>query len=162
MRIVVVGLERDDALGRALAACGLGAHVVGVAARDAPTSLAGAALVVLAPACVGGADVVAVIHELRRANASLPILAVGQDDRAALAVALVKAGASDYVVAGGDDLRDAVRQLVDTPARPAASDEPIAGLVGTSRIMAEVRALVRVAPGAQAHVLLHGENGTGQ
>src|SRR6185436_17854196 len=61
-----------------------------------------------------------------------------------------------------DDLADAVRALIEPPSRPDATDLPIPGLVGPSRTMAEVRALVRVAAGTEAHVLLEGETGTGK
>jgi DNA-binding NtrC family response regulator len=161
MRIVVVGMEAGDALGALLARALPGQ----VAAADAdgltPSALDGAALVVLAPACVARDDVVAIVHAVRRARPTVPIVAMGPDDRAALAVALLKAGATDYV-AGPDELLDAARVLFQPPASPPTGDRPIAGLVGPSRAMAEVRALVRVAAGTDAHVLLEGETGTGK
>ena len=162
MRIVVVGLEQDDPFGATLVAGARGAQLVAASPHDVGAHLRDADLVALAPSCVAREDVVAVIREVRRASASVPILAVGRDDRAALAVALLKAGATDYAIAGSDDVAAAVRSFVEPPARPDASDLPIPGLVGASRTMAEVRALVRVAASTEAHVLLEGETGTGK
>jgi len=161
MRIVVVGLEGDDPLVVTLAASLGAARVVAAAARDAATACAGAQLVVVAPGSLASADVLSSIRDARRGAPSAPILAVGPDD-AALAVALLKAGASDYAVAGSDDVGAAARALLGAEPAAIQRDEPIAGLVGTSRAMTEVRALARVAAGAEAHVLLEGETGTGK
>jgi DNA-binding NtrC family response regulator len=162
MRIAVVGLERGDSLWTALAACSRGARVVAAAGPDLPSAVAGADVVVLAPACVASDDVVTTIQAIRRASRAIPILAVGREDRAALAVALLKAGANDYVVPDHDDLADAMRALLPPSPPTDAADPPIPGLVGPSRAMAEVRTLVRVAAGTEAHVLVEGETGTGK
>jgi DNA-binding NtrC family response regulator len=162
MRIVVVGLEEGDALAARLATACPAGRVVRATAADAPAAAEHADLVVLSPACVASDAVVTTIRAVRRANGAVPVLAVGDDDRAALAVALLKAGASDYAVADADDLGDVVRGLVAPRTPPATPDLPVPGLVGPSRAMAEVRALVRVAAGTEAHVLLEGETGTGK
>jgi DNA-binding NtrC family response regulator len=162
MRIVAVDLGRGDPLEATLAACARGARVVATDGANVAATLDDADIVVLGPACVAGHDAVATIQRIRSASASVPILAVGREDRAALAVALLKAGATDYALADGDDLAAALRSLV-APAAPARSaDLPVPGLVGPSGAMAEVRALVRVAAGTEAHVLLEGETGTGK
>ena len=161
MRIVAVGLERDDPVGTVLATCARGTQVVAATGDDLGASLTGADLVVIAPACVASDAAVATIHAVRRAHCGVPILAIGREDRAALAVALLKAGATDYVV-DGEDVAAVARSLL-APAAPAkAVDSPVPGLVGPSRAMAEVRALVRVAAGTEAHVLVEGETGTGK
>jgi hypothetical protein len=72
----------------------------------------------------------------------VPILAVGAEDRAALAVALLKAGASDYAVAGTEDVATCARGLLESASPRPPGDVAIPGLVGTSRAMVEVRALV--------------------
>jgi DNA-binding NtrC family response regulator len=162
MRIVVVGMAEGDPLARRLATVRHGTHVIVARENELGAALSTADLVVLAPACVASADVVATVHAVQRACGSVPILAVGSEDRAALAVAIVKAGASDYAVANADDLIETVRALVCESAAPVAVDEAVPGLVGPSRAMAEVRALVRVASGTEAHVLLEGETGTGK
>jgi DNA-binding NtrC family response regulator len=162
MRIVVVGLEEGDALAARLATACPAGRVVRATAAEAPAAAEHADLVVLSPACVASDAVVTTIRAVRRANGAVPVLAVGDDDRAALAVALLKAGASDYAVADADDLGDVVRGLVAPRTSPATPDLPVPGLVGPSRAMAEVRALVRVAAGTEAHVLLEGETGTGK
>ena len=167
MRIVAVGLDEGDPLGSMLRAGAPGAEVVRACADDGDDRLDAADLIVLAPACVARDDVLALVQSIRRRCAHAALLAVGRDDRAALAVALLKAGASDYVVAGSDDLPDVLRTLV-APAPPGRGrpqdrpDHPIDGLVGPSRALAEVRALVRVAAGSEAHVLVEGETGTGK
>ncbi len=161
MRIVVVGMEAGDALAGRLAAVRHGTQVVVARENELASVVPTADLVVLAPACVASAAVVATVHAVRAACGAVPILAVGSEDRAALAVAIVKAGATDYVVADADDLVDTARALACDPA-PAPTDEPVPGLVGPSSAMAEVRALVRVAAGTEAHVLLEGETGTGK
>jgi DNA-binding NtrC family response regulator len=163
MRIVVVGLEAGDPFGATLARAFAGAQVVTAHADAlASTVLDGADVAVLAPACVARPDVVAVVDAIRRASVSLPILAIGSEDRASVAVALLKAGASDYGVAGADDMVALIDSLVSPPTAAPSADQPIPGLVGPSRAMAEVRALVRVAAGTDAHVLLEGETGTGK
>jgi DNA-binding NtrC family response regulator len=163
MRIVAIGLDEGDPLATALGACAHGAAVV-VAHADADgvERIDGADVVVLAPACVARDDVVGIVQAIRRRCGDVLILAVGREDRAALAVALLKAGAYDYVVSGSDDLPEVLRALIAPPAQRAPADQPIAGLVGASRAMAEVRALVRVAAGTEAHVLVEGETGTGK
>jgi DNA-binding NtrC family response regulator len=166
MRIVAVGLDEGDPLGAALRAGAPGANIVVARGDDAGDRLDGADVVVLAPACVARDDVMALVQSIRRRCGHVAILAVGHEDRAALAVALLKAGASDYAVAGSEDLPDVLRALVAPApsARPQdqPQDHPIEGLVGPSRAMAEVRALVRVAAGTDAHVLVEGETGTGK
>jgi DNA-binding NtrC family response regulator len=160
MRIVVVRGEPGDSVVVALGAASPRAHVV--CAGDAAPPDPDAALVVLAPACVARDDVVTVVERLRRARPGVPILAVGGEDRAALAVALLKAGASDYAVAGTEDVVACARDLVAAATAPPPADVAIPGLVGSSRAMVEVRALVRVAAHAEAHVLVEGETGTGK
>jgi transcriptional regulator with PAS, ATPase and Fis domain len=166
MRIVAVGLDEGDPFGATLRAGAPGAEVVRACADDGDDRVDGADLIVLAPACVARDDVLALVQSIRRRCAHVAILAVGRDDRAALAVALLKAGASDYVVAGSDELPDVLSAFVaPTPPGPrgrSTTDHPIDGLVGRSRAMAEVRALVRVAAGSEAHVLVDGETGTGK
>src|SRR6266581_362157 len=114
--------------------------------------------------------------EVQRALCSdhpeLAVLVVSTRDLAAPAVAALRAGAADYVVLGqGDDLaalgRAAarlVRRDGHRPPRPAgrAAPDALAGLVGRSPAMQQVRELVRTAARAEAHVLIEGETGTGK
>jgi DNA-binding NtrC family response regulator len=162
MRIVVVGLERDDPLEVTLAELRAGVRLVRVREDEVDAALDGADLVVLAPACIAGGRAVPMVRAVAQAVPGVPILAVGREDRAALAVSLLKAGASDYVIAGAADVGEIAAGLLDEPTRAGHADDAVPGLVGPSRAMAEVRALARVAAASEAHVLLEGETGTGK
>jgi DNA-binding NtrC family response regulator len=163
MRIVVVGGASEPELVAWLSAARPGA-AVDVSDADGAQPPDADALVV-GPRVVARHDVVALVRALRARDSTVPIVAVGDDDRAALAVALVKAGATDYAVAGSDDLADAVRALAGAappPAAAAVAVPAVPGLVGRSRAIADVQGLVRVAARSEAHVLVEGETGTGK
>jgi len=162
MRIILVDSDGDAALAATLATTCPGARLIAVGAHALAGCVDTADVVVLGPASVASDGVLELVARLRRASATVPVLAVGADDRAALAVALLKAGATDYAVAGTDELVAALRALVADPPALDTRDRPIPGLVGRSRAIAEVRALVRVAAGTDAHVLIEGETGTGK
>jgi DNA-binding NtrC family response regulator len=162
MRMVVVGLEEDDALLAALAGTSRGVVIVAASAADIAERVDAADVVVLGPTCVTSDGVIACIQAIREASPSVPLLAIGPEDRAALAVALLKAGASDYATGGIDDVGASVRMLVDAAAPRETTSEPVPGLVGPSLAMAQVRKHVHVAAGADAPVLLEGETGTGK
>jgi len=166
MRIVLVGAERGDALVAAVARAQPGARVTVVdTATGIERGREGAVdLVVLSPAYVARDEVVRDVRTLRSLHSTVPIVALGRSDNAALAVALLKAGATDYLVADADEetLRDTLGALLATGGPPRDIDVPIPGLVGRTRAIADVRALVRVAARAEAHVLVEGETGTGK
>src|SRR5438132_8118384 len=177
MRILICEDEpsRSEALGASVAIACPGAEVQ----RAVPgTSVARAvaeaapALTVVGPGLAdadGGGELVRV---LCAEHPELAVLVVSTHDLAAPAVAALRAGAADYVVLGhGDDLaalgRAAarlVRRDGPRPPRPAARAAPdaLAGLVGRSPAMQQVRELVRTAARAEAHVLIEGETGTGK
>jgi DNA-binding NtrC family response regulator len=118
-----------------------------------------AGVVVLGPAAAGREDVQEVIGALA---ARVPVVVVGERDRAASAVAALKAGAVDYLTLGMPDLADRILAVARS-AEPVAPAEPaLAGLVGTSQAMQQVRALVRTAARTGAPVLIEGETGTGK
>ncbi|HXJ33966.1 MAG TPA: sigma-54 dependent transcriptional regulator [Candidatus Eisenbacteria bacterium] len=165
MRIVLVGVERGDALVATVTRAQPGARLDVV---DTSTALANAPdpvvdLVLLGPAAVAREDAVRGVRALRAAWPGVPIVALGRADDAVVAVALLKAGATDYLVADGDPelLQATLGALAAIPA-PREPDAPVPGLIGRTRAMAEVRALVRVAARAEAHVLVEGETGTGK
>src|SRR5438094_5899128 len=177
MRILICEDDpsRSEALGASVAIACPGAEVQ----RAVPgTSVAGAvaeaapALTVVGPGLAdadGGSELVRV---LCTEHPELAVLVVSTRDLAAPAVAALRAGAADYVVLGhGDDLaalgRAAARLLRrdgHRPPRPAgrAAPDALAGLVGRSPAMQQVRELVRTAARAEAHVLIEGETGTGK
>src|SRR6266446_7044010 len=156
MRILICEDDpsRSEALGASVAIACPGAEVQ----RAVPgTSVARAvaeaapALTVVGPGLAdadGGGELV---RALCSDHPELAVLVVSTRDLAAPAVAALRAGAADYVVLGhGDDL-----------AARAAPDA-LAGLVGRSPAMQQVRELVRTAARAEAHVLIEGETGTGK
>jgi len=123
-----------------------------------------ATVMVVGPGVPSAVDVVRAVCA-RRPDAVAVV--VGREDRAADAVAVMKAGAADYI-ALGDGLADALTGALallgrgEPPTRPIGAEEPLAGLVGASRVMEHVRALVRTAARAEAPVLVEGETGTGK
>src|SRR5213078_3037336 len=178
MRILICEDDpsRSEALGASVAIACPGADVQ----RAVPgTSVARAvaetapALAVVGPGLVDGDGGGELVRALCADHPELAVLVVSTRDLAAPAVAALRAGAADYVVvlADGDDLaalgRAAARLVCrdgHRPPRPAgrAAPDALAGLVGRSPVMQQVRELVRTAARAEAHVLIEGETGTGK
>src|SRR5205823_13077558 len=75
-------------------------------------------------------------------------------------------GTADYALRdGGADVAVTPARRQETPARrplPAPRSGPLAGLVGRSAAIEQVRELVRTAARTDAHVLIEGETGTGK
>src|SRR5216110_2702272 len=177
MRILICEDDpsRSEALGASVAIACPGAEVQrAVPGTSAARAVADAApaLTVVGPGLAdadGGGELV---RALCADHPELAVLVVSTRDLAAPAVAALRAGAADYVVlADGDDLaalgRAAARLVCrdgHRPPRPAgrAAPDALAGLVGRSPAIQQVRALVRTAAGAEAHVLIEGETGTGK
>src|SRR5207244_4370969 len=86
----------------------------------------------------------------------------------AMSVARASPGAEVRRARGAAAERRAANRLAGAAAhrqpRSAGRGAPdaLAGLVGPSSVMQQVRALVRTAAGAEAHVLIEGETGTGK
>jgi DNA-binding NtrC family response regulator len=99
----------------------------------------------------------------RLRDAAAPIVVVSDSDRTATAVAVMKAGASDWMLRAECVARVA-RLLEPRPVEraPLRAPDALAGLVGTSPAMEQVRQLVRTAARTEAHVLIEGETGTGK
>src|SRR5437867_10626612 len=124
------------------------------------------------PGLVGGEGAAELGRALCAPHPALAVIVVSARDAAGPAVAALRAGAADYVVLGdGDDLaavgRAAARLAgadAHRPPRSAGRGAPdaLAGLVGPSSAMQQVRALVRTAAGSEAHLLLEGETGAGK
>src|SRR5213594_4213859 len=177
MRILICEDDpsRSEALGASVGIACPGAEVQ----RAVPgTSVARAvaeaapALTVVGPGLADGDGGGELVRALCSDHPELAVLVVSARDLAAPAVAALRAGAADYVVlADGDDLaalgRAAARLVCrdgHRPPRPAgrAAPDALAGLVGRSPAMQQVRELVRTAARAEAHVLIEGETGTGK
>src|SRR5437762_5075822 len=178
MRILICEDDpsRSEALGASVGIACPGAEVQ----RAVPgTSVARAvaeaapALTVVGPGLADGDGGGELVRALCSDHPELAVLVVSTRDLAAPAVAALRAGAADYVVLGqGDDdlaaLGRAAARLLrrdgHRPPRPAGRTAPdaLAGLVGRSPAMQQVRELVRTAARAEAHVLIEGETGTGK
>src|SRR5579885_2145569 len=123
-------------------------------------------VVVLGPGVADRPGVAEVVRALAARRPEVPIVVASEQDRA---VAAVKAGAADYVVVrdGAGAVGAALAAILGAaappaPPRAAPPDDGCCGLVGTSRAIEEVRALVRTAARTDAHVLIEGETGTGK
>jgi DNA-binding NtrC family response regulator len=122
-------------------------------------------VIVLGPSVCDRPDAVERLRALAAARPGVPLLAVSERDAAAAAVDLMKAGAADFVVLRrGDEVLAALCGLGadEPPAGGGPVPEALAGLIGGSRAMEEVRALVQTAARTEAHVLIEGETGTGK
>src|SRR5262249_58331333 len=115
---------------------------------------------ILGPAAAGRPDVAGVIAALAE---RIPVVVVGEHDRAAAAVSALKAGAADYVPLGAPDLAERVATAAEGPAcaPSAAGQAEVAGLVGVSPAIERVRAMVLTAARTGAPVLVQGQPGTG-
>src|SRR3989454_10100321 len=143
-----------------------GTSVARAVAETAP------ALAVVGPGLADGDGGGELVRVLCAEHPELAVLVVSTHDLAAPAVAALRAGAADYVVlADGEDLAALGRAAAGLvggdgprPPRPAgrAAPDALAGLVGRSPVMQQVRELVRTAARAEAHVLIEGETGTGK
>jgi two-component system NtrC family response regulator len=152
MRILLL----DDGDARELLAQ-IGRAMPGSEVRSAPSdeAQADAGLIVVGP---GVADPVAVVRRVRDRVSSVPVVVVSDRDQTATAVAVMKAGASDWMLRA--DCAERLPRLVERA--PTRAPDALCGLVGTSPSMEQVRQLVRTAARAEAHVLIEGETGTGK
>jgi len=125
-------------------------------------------------ACAGG-EAERAARAMLEAQPSLRLLAVGPNDDARTAVALLRLGAMDYLAQPIDKGRlDEALDLVEVdlaaaePAEPWSDDEvlfnghPPIVLVGASPDMVRVRKVIRALADSDATVLVHGETGTGK
>ena len=127
----------------------------------------GAGLVLLGPSLADHGAGVPIVHAVVARHPAIPIVAVSEQAVATTAVALVKAGATDWLPLA--QLADALPALLDAerPRRHAprraerrAPDAP--RLIGDSHALEAVRHLVRTAAQSEAPVLIEGETGTGK
>jgi two-component system, NtrC family, response regulator AtoC len=164
----------DDDPILAAAAGAAGATVRHVSAPDLEAAVAREAprLVVLGPAVADRPGLADLLGRLAD-RPGLSVVVVSARDAAAPAVAALRAGATDYVVLGDDasDLTRAIGRLRERPAAPPRraplpvdrrASATLAGLVGESAAIEQVRGLVRTAARTEAHVLIEGETGTGK
>ncbi len=116
------------------------------------------ALVVVGP---GVPEPVDLVRRLRETRAT--IVVVSDSDQTATAVAAMKAGASDWIPRTECAAR--LAHMLEPPTierAPLRAPDALAGLVGASPAIEQVRQLVRTAARTEAHVLIEGETGTGK
>jgi DNA-binding NtrC family response regulator len=147
------------------------AEVCRASGGEPPASEPAPAVVLVRPRASDGPGGCELVATLRSRWPESRLLVVSACDAATPAVAALHAGASDYLVLrDGDDGAELVDAMarVARPARRAgaangrAPGEGLAGLVGASGAMQQVRELVRMAARTDAHVLIEGETGTGK
>ena len=105
------------------------------------------------------------VREIGQGGWDLPVAVITAHGSMENAVAVLKAGAFDYLSkpVSLDQLRALVRAALELPQLPeAVADRDEAPLAGSSAAMAEVRALIERVARSQAPVYLHGESGSGK
>jgi DNA-binding NtrC family response regulator len=113
-----------------------------------------------------------VVHMIRRRARTLPLVMIPADSSEALAIAALRAGATDYLPPpiGLEDLLNSVRRCLEahTPdrsdesaARRSSGPEP-PRMVGESRSIRSILASIAKAASTESTVLITGETGTGK
>jgi DNA-binding NtrC family response regulator len=176
MRILILD-DDPSRTARLAAAAGRGCPAADVrrvhGAPEAALADAEPGLVVVGPSVADRPGALDTVRALTAGRPHLAVVVVSTHDAAAPAVAALRAGVADYVVLadgdGMDEVARAVARLTGAPSvrRPPVAagrraGEALAGLVGRSASMAQVRELVRTAARTEAHVLIEGETGTGK
>ncbi len=169
-------VEDQERVAKALALALELAEIPSVIARSPAAALAcldagGIGLVLqdmnFAPGATGGEEGIELFHEIRRRAPGLPVVVMTAWAHLETAVALVRAGAADYVEKPWDDekLVATVRALLgaEPPAAAAAGGGiDLCGMVVASAAMRELVALAARIAAADVPVLVTGGSGTGK
>ncbi|GMU02861.1 acetoacetate metabolism transcriptional regulator AtoC [Corallococcus caeni] len=156
-------------LGALLTQAGLTPHPAS-SAKDALALLARRPIdVVLSDVRMPGMSGMELLAEVGRGWPDVPVLLMTAHGTVPLAVEAMKAGAADFVLKPFDreellfTLKKALLQASHTPEPARAGGKALDGLLmGSSRAMTEVKALLVKAAQGTATVLLRGESGTGK
>ena len=110
---------------------------------------------------MGGAELLA--HVTQRWP-DLPVIVITAASDVAEIVEIVRRGATNYIVkpAGPGVVLTAIKRALATRRVSPGNDEALAGIVGTSKAMVEVRHRVTLAARSDVPVLITGETGTGK
>jgi two-component system NtrC family response regulator len=94
----------------------------------------------------------------------LPVIVITAASEVAEIVEIVRRGATDYLVkpAAPGVVITSVERALATRATPPAGVEALAGIVGTSKAMVEVRHRVTLAARSNVPILITGDTGTGK
>ncbi len=161
MRVLLLDVDPPAAVLQALETSGV---VLTIRSPAAATNLRGllddvmADAVLLGPCIADSSRAAALVAAIRLRRPGLPVLALSRGTTPDLAVALVKAGCSEWLRLD----ETATRLPAVLASLPVAGNEVQAGLVGRSPAIEQVRALVRTAAQVDAAVLVEGETGTGK
>jgi two-component system response regulator AtoC len=114
-----------------------------------------------------GMDGFALLATLRRLMPEVPVVLLTAHGTVAMAVEAMRAGAADFVMKpfARDEVLFTARKALGVTQAPRAAppqQQLDGGMVGSSRALDEVRALIAKAAGSQATVLILGETGTGK
>jgi two-component system response regulator AtoC len=114
-----------------------------------------------------GMDGFALLATIRRLMPEVPVVLLTAHGTVSMAVEAMKAGAADFVTKpfAKDEVLFTARKalgLSKAPREAPPAQVMADGMVGRSRSMDEVRALIAKAAGSQATVLVLGETGTGK
>jgi DNA-binding NtrC family response regulator len=105
------------------------------------------------------------IRRIRCRHADIPIFLIARCSSEALAIGALKAGVDDYFKApfSMDDLLEKIEGKLSTDEDiPAGHSRAFARMVGSSRVMNDLKSLLRRVAMADSTVLITGETGTGK
>lgn len=171
LRIIIDGGESPLALTSVLGRRGFDvAGVAGVAGLIEEIEKRPPDLVVVTLPGADARERLDAVRRIRRRNPGLPIVLIARDSSEELAVAALRAGASDYfrhstpaneLIAGVERcLADA--RVASPPAADANGSSGPGRLIGESPLMRDVRAHLAKVAAADSNVLITGETGTGK
>jgi len=161
--LILIAADRASALGSVLEHAGFA--VIDSDGSDHPERLrqwkASACVACCHPA--RAAEMMAFIARLHEVEPLLPVVIVAEPSTEALAIASIKAGAADYFPApvDGDALVGTLRRLSGANT-PTATPAALAGIVGVSAAIRQIKASVAKVAASDTSVLITGETGTGK
>ena len=125
--------------------------------------------VIVADLCIPKTSGLDLVRQLRPAKPSLPIILIDKDGEIESAIEATKLGVFEYVTTPFEMLklvehivRAASNSRFVAPSMETRRAEPAYGLVGSSRVMAELYRQIGLVAGSSVTVLIRGATGTGK